>query len=165
MEDEEELKAAGRQPGDVGPLVVDSREWRNKKDAIMADTQARADRVFSAFGKTAPPPLSGERIAAYRRRILGDIRHYSDAWGDVDLHAMSGKPLRNVEQTIYADAMVAASNPQQWADHNFLREHITTDRITGQRTISFTGHPSAWTNQFKGGGNVVTKYNSNRNRD
>ena len=50
----------------------DDDEEAAKKDdeeAAMCDAQAKADSVYSAFGKSASRPLQGENLLAYRKRM------------------------------------------------------------------------------------------------
>ena len=55
----------------------------------MTDAQAKADAVYSMFGKHAPRPLQGEELIPYRRRMLNDLKVHSENWKGVDLAAVA----------------------------------------------------------------------------
>jgi hypothetical protein len=107
----------------------------------MAEMQARADRIHSAFGDSAPRPLQGETPLAYQRRLINGLKKHSSAWKDIDMSALPHEALKIAEATIYADAMNAARNPTDLAP-GVLREVVKTDPVTGQRIITFVGSES-----------------------
>lgn len=117
--------------------------------AAMADAQARADTVFSAFGGSAPRPLDGETLPAYKRRLAVKLKDHSPIWKAVDLAAIADAVAFGVAETqIYADAMSAALNPVDLpADQ--LRSIVTTDS-TGRKITTYAGRPSAWMSGFSG---------------
>ena len=113
----------------------------------MADAQAKADSVYSAFGKAASRPLAGERLMAYRKRLLRPLQAHSDAYKAVDLRTVTDPALLSiVEAGIFADAMKAARAPVAHADQ--LIEHRTVDRA-GRTVSTFSGSVSAWLDDFK----------------
>ena len=125
-------------------------------DSVLAKIQTDAQRASDAWCKETPHPWEGESIVAYRRRAAKLHQQHSPAWKDVDLHTLSGQALRNPTAQIYADSIAASTSPASYPDT--LVERINVDRATGQRTISFHGSPSAWTNQFKSGRQYVAKF-------
>jgi hypothetical protein len=129
---------------------VEARLPKQMTDAdysAMADAQVGADRVLMMHGKRAPRPLDGENLAAYKRRLAGDLKEYSPAWKDVNLSAIHDEAaFSNIARTIYADAENAGLHPViESAD--FLREIVEPD-ITGRKISTFVGSPSAWMSQF-----------------
>ena len=82
-----------------------------RADSVLADIQSRADRASSAWGKSARPPMDGERIGLYRRRVAREHQQYSPAWKDVDLDQLSGQSLRNAASQIFADSIAASTSP------------------------------------------------------
>ena len=50
--------------------------------------QARANRVYDAWGKNAPEPMHGEELNNYRRRLLTPYQHYSPAFKKADLKVL-----------------------------------------------------------------------------
>jgi hypothetical protein len=112
----------------------------------MAGAQEKADKVHAAFGDSAPRPLNGESLLAYRKRLANGLRQHSKAWKDVDVFKLDAVVLGVAEPQIYADAMSAARNPVDLpADE--LRE-VTTMDVTGRRTTKFVGQPRAWMSNF-----------------
>ena len=116
--------------------------------AAMADAQARADSVACAFGDSAPRPLQGETLLAYRKRLAAGFKAHSAAWKDVDLHAIADSAVLAIaEKQIYADADEAGRHPAAPIDGG-LREIIRRDSA-GRQISTFVGKPSAWMDQFK----------------
>jgi hypothetical protein len=161
--------------GDPKPLAADSvrkdsadaEEIENYKarngathkiaaDSVIAEIQGEADRAATAWGKDAKHPWDGETITAYRRRSAREHQQHSPAWKDVDLNALSGRPLRNATSQIFADSIAASESPESYPG-TLVERHIR-DPISGQKRIEFYGSPSAWTNQFKSGRQYVEKF-------
>lgn len=126
--------------------------------AALADAQARADSVASAFGDSAPRPLNGESVLAYRKRLVGRYQKHSDAWKGVDLASVADAAVLDVmERQVYADAMTAARHPVVAPDEG-LRE-VRTMSDAGHRVTTFVGNMASWTNQFKLPARRVDKIN------
>lgn len=157
--EEEEAKADAQLAARVDALVAARLAPPPEADlAALADAQARADSVAAAFGDSAPRPLNGESVLAYRKRLVGRYKQHSDAWKGVDLAAVSDAAMLDVvERQVYADAMTAARHPTVSADEG-LRE-VRTVSDAGHRVTTFVGNMSSWTNQFKLPGRAVTKIN------
>lgn len=116
--------------------------------AQMADCQAKADSVYSAFGDRAPAPLNGEAPLAYRKRLAAKLKEHSTTLKAADLNAIADSATFDfVEKQIYSDAMTAAMNPVASAGMG-LREVITRSRA-GHEISTFIGKVSDFTNQFK----------------
>lgn len=126
--------------------------------AAMAEAQSRADSVAHAFGEAAPRPLAGEDLTAYRKRLAAKFQSHSPSWKTANLSAISDAATLDIaEKQIYADAMVAAMSPEAPAGGG-LRE-IKTRSPAGHMVSTFVGAPSAWTDQFKLQGRVVSNIN------
>ena len=111
--------------------------------AAMADAQAKADSVFSAFGDSAPRPLQGEDLNAYRRRMATALKAHSPAWKATNLSAIKDAAAFDViEGQIYSDAMNTARNPADLGP-GALREVQSRDS-TGRVISNFYGDPLAW---------------------
>ena len=177
--DSEKKDEDKEEKGDPEPLGADSRkdsvradsadaeEIENYKalngathkvaaDSVLASIQCDADRAATAWGKSAVQPWDAEGITAYRRRVAREHQQHSPAWKGVDLHTLSGQSLRNATAQIFADSIAASSAPESYPD-TLIERHVR-DPISGQKRIEFYGSPSAWTNQFKGGGMRVTAF-------
>jgi hypothetical protein len=117
-------------------------------DSVLADIQARADRASSAWGKSAPPPMDGERIGPYRRRVARQHQQHSANWRDVDLGQLHGQSLRVAADQIFADSFDASRAPESYGD--CLREVVRRGPL-GHIIKEYYGSPSAWMDQFRGG--------------
>lgn len=115
--------------------------------AAMADAQAKADSIYSAFGKSAHRPLNGEDLLSYRKRLAAPMKSHSAAWKDVDLSKLEESVFAIAEAAIYADAMGAAVNPAVSSEGG-LRA-VTKDIGTGHRVTTFYGKPSDWMDDFR----------------
>jgi hypothetical protein len=151
---EAEEKAAAKADSDFNARVdaaVAARLPREVSDtdrAAMADAQAKADSVAHAFGDSAPRPLNGETLLAYRKRLASKYKDHSPAWKDVDLTAIGDASVIGIaEKQIYADAQAAASSPTISAAEG-MRE-IKSMSAAGHHVSTFVGNPGAWTSQFK----------------
>ncbi|MFY4709958.1 NUDIX domain-containing protein [Burkholderia glumae] len=115
--------------------------------AAFADVQAKADSIYSAFGKQASRALNGEDVLAYRKRLAAPMKSHSAAWKDVDLSKLDASVFEIAEAAIYADAMDAAVRPVGAAEGG-LRA-VTKDTGTGHRVTTFYGKPSDWMDDFR----------------
>ena len=111
--------------------------------AAMADAQARADSVLQGFGESAPRPLNGENLTAYRRRLARKLQAHSKSWKDANIMAIhDAASFEIIENQIYNDASEAALRPVD-IPVGTLRE-ITRKDITGRNVTTFVGDPAAW---------------------
>lgn len=123
----------------------------------VADAQVKADSVFSAFGKRAPAPLSGEKPLSYRRRLLVQLQEHSPDFKSVDLSSIADAALLGfAEKQIYADAQSAASLT---VGPGMLREIKRAD-ATGRQISTFEGDPAATWAPFQSGKRQVTSFNN-----
>jgi hypothetical protein len=117
--------------------------------AAMADAQAKADSVFQAYGDSAPRPLQGENISAYRRRLARKLQTHSKKWAEADIMRIHDPAAFGIiEEQIYADAMEAAMQPVNLPAGQ-LRE-ITRKDITGRAITTFVGDPASWMSPMSG---------------
>lgn len=123
----------------------------------LADAQIKADSVFSAFGKRAPMPLSGEKPLPYRRRLMIQLQEHSADFKGVDLSAIADAQLLTIaEKQIYADAQSAASLS---VGPGMLREIKRAD-ATGRQISTFEGDPAATWAPFQSGKRQVIAFNN-----
>ena len=79
------------------------------EEAAYADCQAKADSVYSAFGKSASRPLQGESLMAYRKRMLRGLQAHSDEMKNVNINSIKDEAMLSVvEKRVYADALAAS---------------------------------------------------------
>lgn len=115
--------------------------------AAFADAQAKADSVYSAFGKQAPRALNGEDALAYRKRLLAPMKSHSKEWSGIDIAKLDAATFDVIESKVYADAMEAAMHPEA-SPEGGLRA-VTKDIGTGHRVTTFYGKPSDWMDDFR----------------
>ena len=125
------------------------------EEGMIADAQARADSAYAAFGKRAPAPLPGERLAQYRVRLLKPMKQHSKTWNDVDLSTQSGKNLDLIEQQIFADAATFADSAENYPSDGRMQATTTTDPNSGHRVTTFRGR-SSFINQLRPHAHVAT---------
>jgi 8-oxo-dGTP pyrophosphatase MutT (NUDIX family) len=104
----------------------------------LADAQARADRVLSAFGDSASRPLQGEDLGGYRRRLATGLQKHSGTWAKVDLVALPDSAFEIAEEQIFKDSAAAAMNPVD-IEPGVLRQITSIDKDTNVRTHTFVG--------------------------
>ncbi len=151
-----EDKAAEEKGKADATLVAQNEELRNRLAAVernlpkqltdedrhaFATVQARADDVYSAFGKKAGYPLSGEGVIDYRKRLATELKVHSTTWKDVDIIRMDEASFAIAESMILKDAAVAARAPTDLKVGE-LRAIVRTDSMTGQRITEFAGSAS-----------------------
>lgn len=156
--EEEEKEKMRKDSEEIARRIADveSRLPKRMSDAdyaAMADAQARADAVYSAFGDRAPRALEGETPLAYRRRLAKGIQQHSPKWKKSDLAliaSVDSAAFAEIENDIYADALVSAKSP---ADIPFgeLRAVNRVDSVTGHRMTEFYGEPRSWMARFSTG--------------
>ena len=129
----------------------------------FADAQARADTVYHALGSSAPRPMDGEDLLAYRRRLAKGVQAHSGTWKDISIGTLGAEAFGVAENQVYADAMISARNPTDLAE-NELREITKTD-TTGRRITSFVGRPGAWMNDFSTGRRIVERFDNGSRRN
>jgi 8-oxo-dGTP pyrophosphatase MutT (NUDIX family) len=123
--------------------------------AAMADYQARADSVYSAFGERAPAPLQGETAPAYRIRLAKGMQSHSEAWKSVPLRDLPENALDIAEAAIYADATAAARSPVGVSAGSLraIKKRDAADRVITE----FVGEPSAWMGEFRTAPRAIAK--------
>jgi hypothetical protein len=151
--DEEEEEAKSK---------MDEEEEAAKNDedeAVMADCQAKADSVYSAFGKSASRPLSGESLTAYRKRMVRGLQAHSDEMKNVNINAIKDEAmLAVVEKRVYADAIAASRGTGAIAKGQLIELH-KKDRA-GRTITEFRGDMEAWLGDFKLPAYRVMKFNT-----
>jgi 8-oxo-dGTP pyrophosphatase MutT (NUDIX family) len=123
------------------------KEMSDSDYAEIADAQAKADSVYSAFGDSAPRPLRGENLLGYRKRLASKLKGNSAAWKDVDLSVLDASVVAIAEAQIYADSVTAAAHPVD-LPAGTLRAIEKKDE-NGQLVRTFVGDPDAWMGNFK----------------
>jgi hypothetical protein len=90
-----------------------------------------------ALGKRASRPMTGETLHKYNIRLTREVQKHSPKWGMTELHRLPVDTLATIQSDVYADAVVAARDPDD-VPHGTLREIITPDS-SGRRISTFVG--------------------------
>ena len=130
----------------VQHILADSERKRDERAAI-ADAQANADMVCQSWSGSARPPMQGERLLDYRRRLLRPWMGYSKEFRDVEVNTLDEPLLTPIERRVFADA-IAASDPSI-APEGQLRCTRRRDQ-TGREIYEYHGEPKSWMAAFAG---------------
>lgn len=159
---EGKIEGVGEMKFDEAKSDEDKEEEAAKNDedeAVMADCQAKADSVYSAFGKSASRPLSGESLTAYRKRMVRGLQAHSDEMKNVNINAIKDEAmLAVVEKRVYADAIAASRGTGAIAKGQLIELH-KKDRA-GRTITEFRGDMEAWLGDFKLPAYRVMKFNT-----
>jgi hypothetical protein len=144
-----------REPGEPKATVADSSDpneaifGRGRKfQPMFYEHQSMADTAWRAWSGAALPPLTGERLLDYRRRLLRPLMKHSKEFAAVDVDQLAEPLITPIEKSVFADA-IKASHDNSSVPEDYLREVTTTD-ATGRRITTFYGQPRSWLNQFSG---------------
>ena len=119
-----------------------------KADEDKSEAQAKADSAYSACGKRARAPMSGESVQAYRKRMIKGMQAYSDAYKAVNIDAITDDALLSIaERQVYADA-AAFINSGADAPVGSLRPIKGRDSA-GRETTRFVGDIGAFLAPFQ----------------
>jgi hypothetical protein len=148
-----------REPGEPHPTAADSAADPNdannaifghgrKFQPMFYEHQSMADTAWRAWSGAAPPPLSGERLLDFRRRLLRPLMKHSTQFSSVDVDELHEPLITPIEKSVFSDA-IQASTDNSSVPEDFLREIVTVDK-TGRRISSFIGQPRSWMKEFAG---------------
>jgi hypothetical protein len=141
-----------REPGEPRSTVADSDDdaifGRGGKQPLFWERQSAADTACRAWGAAAVPPLHGEQLLDYRRRLMRPLMKHSKEFAAVDLDELREPLLTPIEKSVFADA-IRASHDNSSVPADYLREVTTTDH-TGRRITNFYGMPKTWMREFSG---------------
>jgi hypothetical protein len=158
IEGKKQRKDADKEKEEPEELAADSAVgFEPKSEVLFSDAQARADKVYSSFGGSAAPPMSGESLMAYRRRLLRPLMPHSDTFKDLDIGVASlDRQLFNtVERGVHKEAIAASKNPL--VPNGYLQER--TVMKSGHQHTTFHGSPLTWMSRFMPAGRAVKKIN------
>lgn len=138
--------------GDIKP-DEDARKDEEAKKADddaekFADVQAKADSVYSSFGKSASRALQGESLIAYRKRILRGLQSYSDSYKDINLskEIVGEKMLELAEKQIFADAISKSREPMTFAADSLV---AVKSQEGGREVTRYRGDINVWLDSFR----------------
>ena len=111
----------------------------------FGDVQARADAAFRAHNMKAEPPMAGETLSAYRRRVIKPLQKFSEAWKNVQTRTLADDVFGICEAAVIADSIEAARSPI--VPDGVLIERRERD-ASGREIVTFHGRPMSWMRQF-----------------
>ncbi len=131
-------------------IMSDAQPLTAREAAQMADFQSRCDSVYREFGehKHSPAPFAHERMGSFRRRVLNDLRQYSNDLKNVDFAdpALKDDAVTIFETQVFNDAMKCAKSGD-YLPKDVLTPRSHLDPVDGHRITEFVG-PS-FMRQFK----------------
>jgi 8-oxo-dGTP pyrophosphatase MutT (NUDIX family) len=115
----------------------------------LTDAQARADEIYSAFGKYAPRPQSGQTVPLYERMVVRDLKQYSPRWSKADVTTAFADDVSfgEVRDQVFADALATAHSPATAPDGGM---RMITKRGGGHEIHEFVGDSRSWMYPFSG---------------
>jgi hypothetical protein len=110
------------------------------------EEQATAHATLSPFKRAAPPPLQGEQLDQYERRLTYEVQKVAPNFKDINLYDAKGDAFKLLKKQVYDDAKQEARRPTQIPEGT-LREVVSYDQA-GRPSYTYFGSPKSWMNDF-----------------
>jgi len=126
------------------------KQMTDKDFHAVADSQARADSVFSLFGERAPIPLQGETASLYDRRVARQLVKHSPTWSKIDITSAAfadDAAFAIVRDQVFADAQKAAMSPSALPNGGL---RMISKPSGGHIINEFHGDPDSWMGPMAG---------------
>lgn len=138
---------------------ADEEAEKERNDSALAEAQAKADSAFSACGKNAPAPFSGENALDYRKRALIAMQKHSPAHKDVNIRAIADSATLVVLEDAIFSAARQSIEKEMMSTQGQLHKRIRNDEA-GRRITEYQGDPNVWLSAFKIPGRRLAKINT-----
>ncbi|EJH1736904.1 DUF2213 domain-containing protein [Escherichia coli] len=138
---------------------ADEEAEKERNDSAPAEAQAKADSAFSACGKNAPAPFSGENALDYRKRALIAMQKHSPAHKDVNIRAIADSATLAVLEDAIFSAARQSIEKEMMSTQGQLHKRIRNDEA-GRRITEYQGDPNVWLSAFKIPGRRLAKINT-----
>ncbi|MFJ7171652.1 DUF2213 domain-containing protein [Citrobacter freundii] len=138
---------------------ADEAEEKERNDSALAEAQAKADSAFSACGKNAPAPFSGENALDYRKRALMAMQKHSPAHKDVNIRAIADSATLAVLEDAIFSAARQTIEKEMTSTQGQLHKRVRSDEA-GRRITEYQGDPNVWLATFKTPGRRLAKINT-----
>lgn len=138
---------------------ADEEAEKERNDSALAEAQAKADSAFSACGKNAPAPFSGENALDYRKRALIAMQKHSPAHKDVNIRAIADSATLAVLEDAIFSAARQSIEKEMMSTQGQLHKRIRNDEA-GRRITEYQGDPNIWLSAFKIPGRRLAKINT-----
>lgn len=155
--DAEEKAKADSEAEEQRKAAEEAEKERN--DSALAEAQAKADSAFSACGKNAPAPFSGENALDYRKRVLIAMQKHSPAHKDVNIRAIADSATLAVLEDAIFSAARQSIEKEMMSTQGQLHKRIRNDEA-GRRITEYQGDPNVWLSAFKIPGRRLAKINT-----
>ncbi|WP_105464006.1 DUF2213 domain-containing protein [Escherichia coli] len=155
--DAEEKAKADSEAEEQRKAAEEAEKERN--DSALAEAQAKADSAFSACGKNAPAPFSGENALDYRKRALIAMQKHSPAHKDVNIRAIADSATLAVLEDAIFSAARQSIEKEMMSTQGQLHKRIRNDEA-GRRITEYQGDPNVWLSAFKIPGRRLAKINT-----
>lgn len=111
--------------------------------AEMGTARLHADSALRSAGKAAMQPFPGEKVLAYRKRVINELKCHSDSLKNADVSTIADSAtLSLIEKQVFADA-AAFARSGAGIPKNTLRK--TKEVLeSGHTRITYDGAPRAW---------------------
>ncbi|MFW0766701.1 NUDIX hydrolase [Trabulsiella odontotermitis] len=161
--DEAQAKAdaeeAEKAKADAEEKAKKEAEENSRNDTALTEAQAKADSAYTACGKRAPDPFSGEKALDYRKRVLITMQKHSPKHADVDIRAIAdAAALSVIEEAIYSAARANIDNEMNNTQGQ-LHKRVRSDEA-GRRITEYQGDPNVWLSAFKTPPRLLSKINT-----
>lgn len=125
----------------------------------MADAQCKADSVFQAHGLRAPRAMDGEKLDAYRKRLVKKVQAFSAKLKGIDFSTLKADSdaFGILEGQVYADALAMARSPIG-VPAGSLRAINKQDQA-GRTITEYVGTCNSWMSDFKRPAVTVSRIN------
>ena len=138
---------------------ADEEAEKERNDSALAEAQAKADSAFSACGKNAPAPFSGENALDYSKRALIAMQKHSPAHKDVNIRAIADSATLAVLEDAIFSAARQSIEKEMMSTQGQLHKRIRNDEA-GRRITEYQGDPNVWLSAFKIPGRRLAKINT-----
>lgn len=138
---------------------ADEEAEKERNDSALAEAQAKADSAFSACGKNAPAPFSGENALDYHKRALIAMQKHSPAHKDVNIRAIADSATLAVLEDAIFSAARQSIEKEMMSTQGQLHKRIRNDEA-GRRITEYQGDPNVWLSAFKIPGRRLAKINT-----
>ncbi|EAA4605635.1 NUDIX hydrolase [Salmonella enterica subsp. enterica serovar Kisangani] len=138
---------------------ADEAAEKERNDSALAEAQAKADSAFSACGKNAPAPFSGENALDYRKRALIAMQKHSPAHKDVNIRAIADSATLAVLEDAIFSAARQSIEKEMMSTQGQLHKRVRNDEA-GRRITEYQGDPNVWLSAFKIPGRRLAKINT-----
>ncbi|HDH7761143.1 DUF2213 domain-containing protein [Escherichia coli] len=155
--DAEEKAKADSEAEEQRKAAEEAEKERN--DSALAEAQAKADSAFSACGKNAPAPFSGENALDYRKRALIAMQKHSPAHKDINIRAIADSATLAVLEDAIFSAARQSIEKEMMSTQGQLHKRIRNDEA-GRRITEYQGDPNVWLSAFKIPGRRLAKINT-----